>query len=172
VALLGAIEGLGHRFIGVDPYDEEGDDDDDIQHESQRQLLGYIRTLAPATDTSTNSAYTYTVQVPPRKAQPARTAQVSLSWAKVELAVPAYLPPEVRAKGPLTVWIVRVFEPNPPPNVKPKVALLGRAARKWPSEGPFRGWAIEWILLTSLPVLTLADAKQIVAYLAPRKGHL
>jgi len=25
------------------------------------------------------------------------------------------------------------------------VALLGRAARKWPFEGPSRGWAIGWL---------------------------
>ena len=135
--------GKVNRFIGVDPYDD--DSDDDTEHADQLQLLDYIRTLPP-----TDAAGTYTVQVPPRDGKPARKAEVNLSWAKVELAVPKYLPPEVREKGPLTVWVVRVFEPNPPPDIKP----------------------IEWILLTSLPVLTLADAKQIVAYLAPRKGHL
>jgi len=28
---------------------------------------------------------------------------------------------------------------------KVKVALRGRAARKWPSEGPSRGWAIDYL---------------------------
>ncbi len=49
-------------------------------------------------------------------------------------------PPDIRHHPPLTVWVVRAWEPDAPPGVE----------------------AVEWVLLTSLPILTLSDARRLV----------
>jgi hypothetical protein len=43
---------------------------------------------------------------------------------------------------PVSAWVVRAYEPDPPPAAEP----------------------VEWILLTSLPVHTLTQARQMVTY--------
>ena len=84
---------------------------------------------------------THTVEVPAKKGQKARTAEVSVSWQQVKV-----LPPRQRRgdeRGvPLRVWVVRVAETNPPKGAE----------------------ALEWILLTNVPVLTLADALERIEW--------
>ena len=75
--------------------------------------------------------------VPAKGQQPARQAHLALQWAAITLAPPVQAPPEIRAHGPLKVWLVRAWEPDPPPDVEP----------------------VEWVLLSSLPVENLADAQ-------------
>jgi hypothetical protein len=48
----------------------------------------------------------------------------------------AQAPREIRQNRPFVAWVLRVWEPNPPEGVE----------------------AIEWVLLTSLPVSTHAQA--------------
>ena len=75
------------------------------------------------------------VAVQAKKGQRARTAEVSVSWQAVTLVPPRQRRGEERGV-PLSTWVVRVWEENPPAGVE----------------------ALEWILLTNVPVLTLADA--------------
>jgi hypothetical protein len=83
----------------------------------------------------------HTIDVPAKNGQKARTAEVSVSWQQVKI-----LPPRQRRgdeRGvPLTVWVVRVAETNPPKGAE----------------------AIEWILITNVPVLTLADALERIEW--------
>jgi hypothetical protein len=70
-----------------------------------------------------------------------RHATVAVVAASVQL-----FPPHVKRgeydKRPLPVWVVRVWEPNPPKGVK----------------------GLEWILLTNVPVQTLEDAWERVSW--------
>jgi hypothetical protein len=69
---------------------------------------------------------------------PARTAHVALSWRALRL-----LPPrsqEAKHWLPLVVWVVHVWEPEPPTGIEP----------------------LEWVLLTSLPTESRAQAEQRV----------
>lgn len=75
------------------------------------------------------------VEVQAKEGQPARTASVSVSWQQVSILPPRQ--PRGEERGvPLTCWVVRVWEATPPKGVE----------------------ALEWILLTNVPVLTLAEA--------------
>lgn len=62
---------------------------------------------------------------------PARQARIAISFARVTLQPPPHSP----HRPPLVVWVIRAWEPDPPPEV----------------EEP-----LEWILLTSVPTVTLA----------------
>jgi len=62
-----------------------------------------------------------------------RTAQLSISFRAATLRPPAHS----RHKAPLAVWLVRVWEADPPDDV----------------DEP-----LEWVLLTSVPTLSVADA--------------
>lgn len=66
-----------------------------------------------------------------------RTTTVAVSYAKVALLIPKQPRGEIRGM-PLTTWIVRVAEMDPPTGAEP----------------------LEWILLTNVPVTNVADANQ------------
>lgn len=86
------------------------------------------------------------VKVPPRNGQAGRTAQLAIRWREISLR-----PPLKRAKEKLpqvTVWAVWAVETAPPPNLP----------------------AVEWLLLTTVPVQTTADALQRLAWYACRWG--
>jgi hypothetical protein len=81
----------------------------------------------------------YTLSLHRRPDREARDAQVELRWGSLTLKAP----PRARPHHPtLTVQVVDVLEPNPPPGEE----------------------AVHWLLLTSLPVSTLAQAQQIVTW--------
>jgi hypothetical protein len=94
-------------------------------------VLDYAHSLTPYLGSD------YTVKVPAKEGQPAREARVGLQWAPITLVPPAQAPAEIRACGPLKVWLVRAWEPHPPPDVE----------------------AVDWVLLSSLPVESLGDAQ-------------
>lgn len=73
------------------------------------------------------------LDVPAKPGQAARTADLLVSWQAVTLRSPANEPGEPTT---LRAWVVRTWEPNPPAGSVP----------------------LEWLLLTSVPVLTLQDA--------------
>lgn len=87
-----------------------------------------------------------TVKVPARSGQPARTATVGVAWAPVRVLPPRQPRGEERGT-PLAVWAVRVWELDPPANVKEP---------------------LEWILLTNVPVETFEDACQRLDWYACR----
>ena len=101
---------------------------------STEHLLAHVRAWPAATDPATR----YAVAVPATRTTPARSATVCLAWGHVTLAPPAY----VRPQNPLRVWMVRAWEPDPPPGSE----------------------RVEWLLATSQVVETPAMAQQIVAW--------
>lgn len=82
---------------------------------------------------------TRVLQLPAGHGKPARAATVAVTWQAVDLLVPQ----QERADTPIGAWVIRVWEPEPP------------AGSKAP---------IEWLLLTSVPVETEADAWEQVAW--------
>lgn len=79
----------------------------------------------------------YSVRVEATKKQPAREAEVVLAWGEVTIP-----PPDRGAykQVPIHAWVLRVWEPEPP-------------------EGAER---VEWVLLCSLPVESIAEAYRVV----------
>lgn len=76
--------------------------------------------------------------------RPARQAFLQVSWSQVEI-----LPPKnggALCKQAVKAWVVRVWEPNPPAGEEP----------------------LEWVLLTSVPVGSMAQAWQCVDWYTMR----
>ena len=87
---------------------------------------------------------TSTVEITASQKRKARTANVSLSWQPLRL-----LPPrgqESKGWHPLVVWVIHVWEPEPPEGVE----------------------ALEWVLLSSLPTQTREQAEQRVDWYRAR----
>jgi Transposase DNA-binding/Transposase Tn5 dimerisation domain len=86
------------------------------------------------------------VKVPPRHGQAARTASLAIHWREILLR-----PPTGRAQeklAPVKVWALWAIETAPPANLP----------------------AVEWLLLTTVPVHTPADALQRLDWYACRWG--
>jgi hypothetical protein len=105
------------------------------------EAVGRLRATRQA-----QPAATITVAVPRQGAQPARTARVALRWATLTLQPPAH-----RAAEQL-----------------PAVAVGGVWAHE--EQPPAGTEALDWLLLTTLPVPDQAAAEQILAYYACRFG--
>jgi Transposase DNA-binding/Transposase Tn5 dimerisation domain len=91
-------------------------------------------------------AATVTVHMGARAHQPARNATVTVRWRQVTLR-----PPKGRTKEQLsnvTVWAVWAIESDPPPGVE----------------------AVEWLLLTTLPITSTDEALERLAWYAARWG--
>lgn len=87
---------------------------------------------------------TQELQVDATQRHPARTARVALSWQPLRL-----LPPrsqEANHWHPLLVWVVHVWELNPPEGVEP----------------------LEWVLLSSVPTQSREQAEQRVEWYRAR----
>jgi hypothetical protein len=123
-----------NRVLGWDPEQPQA------KLETARKLLDYARSLPLAQGSD------YRVQVNATTKQPAREANVVLAWIPVTLAAPKSAPAAIRQLGPLSVWVVRAWEPQPPSGAE----------------------AVEWILLTSLPVKELSDAQRMTRWYAHR----
>jgi len=106
------------------------------------KLLDYVRAL-PAQPTG---GYSVAVPACKTKNQPARQAQVVLQWTTVKIGPGSHTPPSLRHHAPLRLWILRVWEPQPPGGAE----------------------AVEWILLSSLPITTVADAHRAVDWYSCR----
>lgn len=103
-----------------------------------RKLVDFARTLP--------SQHAYTLDVPAQHKRRARTANMRLAWAEVTIPAPLQGPPELRHQPPITAWVIRTWEVDAPPDAE----------------------AIEWILITSVPTRTVADAKERVQWYACR----
>jgi len=107
------------------------------EHDRSVKLLDYART-AP-------SAGSETVQIRGRGKRPARTATIHFSGVPVWVPPPRETPN--RSQKPIIpVFVVRIWEPNPPPDVEP----------------------LEWILLNALPMISLEDFKKSRDWYAAR----
>ena len=91
-------------------------------------------------------AASVTLHMGARAGQAARSATVRVRWRQVTLR-----PPNSRTKDKLptiTVWAVWAIEPNPPPGVE----------------------AVEWLLLTTVPITSTDEALERLAWYAARWG--
>lgn len=95
-----------------------------------RKLVDYARSLPPA------SGSQFTLAIPAKKQQPVRQAELVLAWASVTLAPSPQAPPAERSLSPLQAWVLRV----------------------WEVPAPETSDAIEWILISSLPITRLSEA--------------
>jgi hypothetical protein len=86
-----------------------------------------------------------TVTVSAQPGQPARTAEVSVAWAEVEIIPPRQARGDERGE-PLRVWVLRAWEEEAPAAVKP----------------------LEWILLTNVPVTSREEAAERLDWYASR----
>jgi hypothetical protein len=78
------------------------------------------------------------LELPATKQSKARTAHLAISFGSVRLLPP--LSQQASNLRPLVVWVVHVWEPEPPEGVEP----------------------VEWVLLTSVPIQTLEQAAERV----------
>lgn len=85
----------------------------------------------------------YTIQLKAHPRRDAREAQVELRYGRITLKRPRRVE---SAQPSLTLQVVEVVEPHPPPGEK----------------------AVHWVLLTSLPLDTLAQAEQVVRWYSYR----
>lgn len=109
-------------------------------HEPAAQhLLEYARSLPAAPEGG------YAVPMRATPDHPARTAQVEVAWAAVTLPAPLHSPGGLADHAPLALWVVRVWEPMPPAGVE----------------------ALDWILLTSLPIAMPADVQRAANWWYP-----
>lgn len=76
-----------------------------------------------------------------REERPERPVQLAVSWSAFALIPPRQARGE-HGREPIALWVVRVWEVNPPPGVEP----------------------VEWILLTNIPVTSLEEAWQRVTW--------
>lgn len=83
------------------------------------------------------------LEIPAKPGQAARTAALLVSWQEVTLRSPRNVPGKPTA---VQAWVVRTWEPNPPAGVEP----------------------LEWLLLTSVPVLTLQAALERIDWYSCR----
>ena len=103
-------------------------------------VLAYARRLKP------KGKRRYQVYVRAQEDQPARTATLALSWARVTLRASREAPQDLRALPAVQAWVVRAWEPEPPPEAEP----------------------LEWVLLTSVPTRSWDAARRRVIWYACR----
>lgn len=101
-------------------------------------LLSRVRAWSPAP----GDQATYTVEVAATPKTPRRQAKIVLQWGAFVLPAPEYVKPASQ----LPLWVVRAWEPDPPPGVE----------------------AVEWILLTRWPVNDAAAARRVTGWYACR----
>jgi hypothetical protein len=108
--------------------------DRSVEHEGSRKKMWEAIE-------STDIQFQQVVDVPRRtarrhtKGQRARRANLAIRFAKISL-----VPPQAMAKKerPIPVWVVQAVEQDPPKNAEP----------------------LEWVLLSTLPVTTVAEAQE------------
>jgi hypothetical protein len=81
-----------------------------------------------------------------RPDRPGRTAQVAVSWLATTLRPPALRDRAQPVPSPVSIWAVRVWEPDPPLDTVP----------------------VEWLLATTVPVTTVAQAWERVDWYTAR----
>ena len=102
-------------------------------HGAKKNLYALVRAA--------KAAGSYEVEVAATSQRPGRTATVQFSFVAVRL-VPPKQPRGEHSQQPLPVWVVRVWESDPPAGAEP----------------------LEWFLLTNVPVERAATARQVIAW--------
>lgn len=153
-----AIGAAPDGALWVDICDRGGDTFEflDSQHQRHRSYVvrsNYDRQIevGPVDDPTRTRLHGYarglpeqgrrSVAVPARDGQPARTATVAVAWAAVRLLPPRQNRGQHR-RGPLAVWVLRVWELEAPADVEP----------------------LEWLLVTNVAVETLEQAEQRITW--------
>lgn len=109
------------------------------------------------------------IAVPSEHERRARTAQVNLSWAGMQLRPPQHGPSA--GNTPLPVWVVRVWEPDPPAKAqaqRERVPRQKHASKKSEEPASEQVPALEWILLSAQPVESSEQAWQTVHHYQSR----
>jgi hypothetical protein len=111
-----------------------------------RKVTDAEGNATPVRDLSASSpeAGRFTLELRARPKQPARRAQLTVRFTPVTMPVPRHKSRYVRqvAAMPVLMWLVVVAEIDAPRGVKP----------------------IDWVLYTSLPVASFAEAMRVVSY--------
>jgi hypothetical protein len=98
----------------------------------------------------------------------ARTAKVQVAWKAITLSQPEDERRRDRPEEPMSLWVLRVWEPEPPLRQEAERPLLPReaAAAKagQPRQEEERVEALEWVLLTSVPIENEQDAWERVGW--------
>jgi hypothetical protein len=134
---LDHLDEQNRKYVGRAKHDREIR----IGHEEsgkKSQLKEHMRSL-PAQGESR------TITVRSHEGEASREATVVLSWAAVQLLPPKQKSGHWRGQS-LEVWVIRVWEPYPPKEVKP----------------------VEWFLLSNVPVLAAKDAWERVDWYCTR----
>ena len=109
-----------------------------VLHESRKLPLAQLLDQLPARTTRQ-------LGVRPSHNVPGRTAVVELRFGQVLVPVPKVISPWIRehaSREPLLLWVVELREPSPPKGVTP----------------------LRWVLYSSEPVTTVADAQTVISY--------
>ena len=109
------------------------------------------------------------IEVPSEHERRARLAQVQLSWGGMRLLPPQHGP--LADSEPVAVWVVRVWEPEPPSKDQAQRAFVpnrkhGPKRRQAPEREEVE--ALEWVLLSALPVESVEQAWQVVHHYQSR----
>jgi len=108
----------------------------ELAQPAARAVLDYARSLPLHPESC------YEVDVPAEGKQVGRKAQIIMGWARVTISPPAQAPRDLRAHPPIRAWVVRAVEIDPPPGAE----------------------RLEWVLLTSLPIESVTDARRIIGW--------
>jgi hypothetical protein len=111
-----------------------------IRAKLRRRIAGSKELLGAATRTGTVQG-TLTVRVPRQDGRPQRSAVLAVRYGAFALQPPS-THPHRKDLSPLPLRTVLVEEVNPPAGVKP----------------------LQWLLLTTLPIESFADAEQVVRW--------
>lgn len=127
-----------NRCVEV-PIDQRPENPDESEEDETRAryLLTEARALKPQDWDR--------VEVVSKGGRPGRTAQVALASIRLHIAPPTHTP-KWKGHTPIATTVIRIWEPNPPPDVEP----------------------LEWILGTDLPVEGEADRKRFRDWYALR----
>jgi hypothetical protein len=110
------------------------------------------------------------VEVPSEHARRARQARVLLGWKEVTLEQPEDERRRDQPEEPLTISILRVWEPEPPLRVGGERPALPRRAQRpakkkaasQPKQERMEG--LEWVLLSMVPIRTEQDAWECIGW--------
>jgi Transposase DNA-binding len=150
----------GQRIVDV--VDRGGDTFEFMDHEEQRDRKFVVRSqhnrtihLSTADGVQPRRLHDYLrglpsqgqrlIELSDRPERPARQALVQVAWATVQVQAPSK-PRGQHRPDPLTLTALRVWEAEPPPGVE----------------------AVDWFLLSNLPVQTLEQAWEVVDYYCSR----
>lgn len=89
----------------------------------------------------TKAAGSYQIEIAAHGERAARTAELQFSFVAVRIVPPKHQRGQYE-RQPIAVWVVRVWESNPPRGVEP----------------------LEWFLLTNVPVEKAATARQVASW--------